>query len=604
MTVETDADTDATETAATEAVEAEPRAEGGGETPSRPWYRRDWVVPTLIVAVAILLPARGVFRAPGPPMEEGFMLVFPERLLEGDIPNKDYLHLYGPGSIWVIAGLFKVFGISIWTARVFGFAQLVGLIAGTTYVGYRWGRWPAAVAGVVTAIIIIPPIGVTALAWVGGVALALWAVNLAVRVLDADAVRKRTLLWAGIVAGAALLFRPDLIIALGLSLGALVLWAFDGAKRKQLLLGLAAGLSPYLVHLVLAGPGNAITGMVTEPVFDLRPGRRLPFPPPTDHFTSFLNRAYALREFPWPLPAASQPMQIAVWFWILLAVCTSLVVMGVLAKRAGSPHGWRLVALSLLAFGLLPQAIQRSDTAHLSWVSCVPFGLLPAFVAETVRRRADAVRPIRPIVARLAISSPLVLMLIFPHFTYRWYADYVAQSTGHDRPVWGIQHRGRFFYYGRHDVAEAAQALLDDVETVSEPGDKLIVGTGDLRKTPYSEAYLYFLLPQLDPGTRYIEMDPGVANADDSGLADELRESDVVILSTVYDDWDEPNTSRDFGSDEPNQVLDEDYCLHGRYGSNGGDRPIYELYVRCETSPQASGALASVPRPTNVRGHE
>jgi hypothetical protein len=611
---DTDGDTETVGTPEVETPEAETGGDGGGaETPGRPWYRRDWVIPAVIVAIAILLPARGVFRAPGPPMEEGFMLVFPERLLEGDIPNKDFLHLYGPGSIWVIAALFKVFGISIWTARVFGFAQLVGLVAGTTYVGYRWGRWPAAVSGVVTAIIIIPPIGVTALAWVGGVALALWAVILAVRAVDvgtgtgadAAAVARRPLLWAGVVAGAALLFRPDLIIALGLALGALFLWALDGARRRQLLLGLVAGLSPYLVHLVLAGPGNAITGMVTEPVFDLRPGRRLPFPPPTDHFTSFLNRAYSLREFPWPLPTASQPMQIAVWFWILVAVCISLVVMGVLAKRAGSPHGWRLVALSLLAFGLLPQAVQRSDTAHLSWVSCVPFGLLPAFVAETVRRRGDA---IRPVVGRLAVLSPLALMLIFPHFTYRWYADYVVQSTGRDRPVWGIEHRGRFFYYGRHDVAEAAEEMLDDVETVSEPGDRLIVGTGDLRKTPYSEAYLYFLLPQLDPGTHYIELDPGVANAADSGLADEMRQSDVVILSTVYDDWDEPNTSRDFGSDEPNRVLDEDYCLHGSYGTNGDDRPIYELYVRCDASPdaspQASGALASVPRPTNVRGHE
>ncbi|HEY8526048.1 MAG TPA: hypothetical protein VIL48_13850 [Acidimicrobiales bacterium] len=586
---------------------AAPGDAAGAEEPGRPWYRRPWVIPTAIVALAILLPARGVFRAPGPPMEEGFMLVFPERLLEGDIPNKDFLHLYGPGSIWVIAALFKVFGISIWTARVFGFLQLVGLIAGTSYVGYRWGRWPAAVAGTVTAIIIIPPIGVTALAWVGGVALALWAVILAARALDADTIaRRRAVVAAGVVAGGALLFRPDLVVALGLSLGALFLWAYDGDRRRQLVLGLVAGCSPYVVHLVLAGPGNAVRGMVLEPVFDLRPGRRLPFPPPHDHFTSFLNRAYSLREFPWPLPAADQPMQIAVWFWILLAVCVALVVMGVQAKRAGSPQGWRLVALSLLAVGLLPQAIQRSDTAHLSWVSCVPFGLLPAFVAETAKRRGA-----RPAVGRVAVLAPLALMLIFPHFTYRWYADYVVQSTGRDRPVWGIEHRGRFFYYGRQDVAEAAERLLDDVETVSEPGDRLIVGTGDLRKTPYSEAYLYFLLPQLDPGTRYIEMDPGMANAEDSGLADEMRRSDVIILSTVYDDWDEPNASRDFGSDEPNQVLAEEFCLHDSYGSNGGDRPIYALYVRCdasgatspEASQQATGALASVPRPTNVRGH-
>ena len=64
--------------------------------------------------------------------------------------------------------------------------------------------------------------------------------------------------------------------------------------------------------------------------------------------------------------------------------------------------------------------------------------------------------------------------------------------------------------------------MLPIVDAVTEPGDRLIVGPGDLRKTPYSEAFLYYLLPELVPGTRYIEMDPGVANAADSGLADEV----------------------------------------------------------------------------------
>jgi hypothetical protein len=76
-----------------------------------------------------------------------------------------------------------------------------------------------------------------------------------------------------------------------------------------------------------------------------------------------------------------------------------------------------------------------------------------------------------------------------------------------------------------------------------------------------------------------------VANADDSGLADELRDSDVVILSTVYDNWVEPNTSMDPGSGEPGKVLDELYCLHDSYGENpaaGPGKPIYELYVRCD----------------------
>ena len=291
-------------------------------------------------------------------------------------------------------------------------------------------------------------------------------------------------------------------------------------------------------------------------------------------------------------------MQVALFFWSLFAVCMVLLGLGIWAKRAGSPHGWRLLALALLACGLLPQAIQRSDTAHLSWVSCIPFGLLPCFIAEALRMRrppgrrpGDADAPVgtpgRGWGMRLAQLAPLAILLIVPAYTLRWYADYVGQSFGHDRLVANVSHRGRDFYYGRPAVAEAAEQLLADVEEVSEPGDTLIVGTGDLRKTPYSEAFFYFLLPQLTPGTHYIEMDPGVANAADSGLADEMRDADVLILSTVYDDWDEPNTSRDFGSDEPNQVVDEDFCLVDTYGSNNGFdgsvRPIYELYVRCDT---------------------
>jgi peptidoglycan/LPS O-acetylase OafA/YrhL/4-amino-4-deoxy-L-arabinose transferase-like glycosyltransferase len=555
-----------------------------------------WVLPAAVVGVVVALPTWGLWKSPGPPMEEGFMLVFPERLLEGDIPNKDFLHLYGPGSLWTIAAFFKVFGIDMWVERLVGLLQLLGLISGVTVLGYRWGRWVALVAGSTTAILILPPIGFTALAWVGGIAFALWAVIVAVKVFDPDEAigdeadaaaqtrRKRTLLLAGVLAGCALLFRPDLVLALGLPLGFMFVWGLDGRGRKHLLLGLAAGVSPYLVHMALAGPGNAITGMVLEPVFQLRPGRSLPFPPPTDRLTSFLGGALLFRNWPWPFPALEQPVQVFVWVPILLVVTGTVVYVGWKARRMGSPEGWRLLCLGLLAVGILPQAIQRADVAHLDWVSALPFGLLPLALAEWTRLRGIEIKVMRGLVL-----IPLAIMfVVIPHYTVRWYADYVGQSVGYrTEGVTDIHHRGRTFTYGRTDVAAAARAMLDDVEDQTEPGEKLIVGTGDLRKTPYSEAFFYFLLPQLEPGTKYIEMDPGMSNADDSGLADEMRDSDVVILSTLYDNWSEENTSRDFGSNEPNEVLAEDYCLFGKYGeqddptSPSFGRGLYELYLRC-----------------------
>ena len=58
------------------------------------------------------------------------MLVFPELVLHGAIPNRDFLHLYGPGSLWALAGAFKVFGVSLLTERLFGLGQQLAIVFG------------------------------------------------------------------------------------------------------------------------------------------------------------------------------------------------------------------------------------------------------------------------------------------------------------------------------------------------------------------------------------------------------------------------------------------------------------------------------------------
>ena len=131
---------------------------------------------------------------------------------------------------------------------------------------------------------------------------------------------------------------------------------------------------------------------------------------------------------------------------------------------------------------------------------------------------------------------------------------------------------------GGTDVADAANELLPEVERITKPGDRLFVGPTDLRKTPYSDAYLYYMLPDLDPATYFIEMDPGVANREGSRLADDLRSADVAILSSVWNDWDEPNDARKVGPNEPNRVLRNEFCLVDTYGEDG----LYELYRRCD----------------------
>jgi hypothetical protein len=564
---------------------------------SRPgWARRrpDWrsVVTVAIVGLALLAPMRALFRYQGPPMEEGFMLVFPERVLAGDVPHADFLHLYGPGSLWALAGWYELFGVSITAERAFGFLQLAGVVFGVMALARPWGRRVALASGLLGVLLTTTAIGLTALAWDGAVALLLASTWCALRarrwITDApfaspavvEQRSKRLLITAGALAGAALLFRPDVIVAVALSAAA-VLWGLGRPRWWRWIAGAAPVLSLYVVHLVWAGPRNAIEGMFLEPVFDLRAGRSLPRPPSWDTFDGALQKVALLRPQPWPLPALRSPGQAFIWFFLLPAATAFIVAVGVWRVRS-APDAWRprvLLGVGLLGLGLLPQAFQRPDTTHLAWVSCVTLSFLPAAIAELLAHVGPRrVRRLAPSIAFAVVA--LLPLVVIPHFTARTYLDLVRQSASGDVFGYPVTYEGRTFYLGAADIAPVAQAMLEEVGPQMQPGERLFVGTADLRKTPYSDAYLYYLLPAMTPGTRYIEMDPGMANAPDSGLAEEVASSDWLILSHVWDAWDEPNDSRVFGPDEPNEVVRTKFCKVGDYGE--GDRTFFEVYRRCD----------------------
>jgi hypothetical protein len=543
---------------------------------------RRWL-PAAAVAAACVPPLRGLWRSQGAPMEEGFMLVFPEMVLEGKVPNRDFLHLYGPGSLWVLAAVFAVFGTRLASERAVGFLQHLGVALGVYALVRPWGPWVAAGGGAIAAMVVITPSGLTAMAWIGGVALGLWALRSGVEAMESEAGtsrQKRLLAGAGLLGGAALLYRLDLVVAVGLSLG-IVAWGLDRGGRQRLAAWSAVGVSPYLAHLAVAGVGNAIDGLVIEPVFDLRGGRRLPLPPSLDRYDGFLQGAQALNEPPWPLPAPTGPEQLVLWLGLLLGALALVVVAGVVAWRVRRDR--RLLAIAAFCVGMLPQALQRADSTHLAWVSCVPLGVMPAAVVELARSRGTRTAPRLTSVAAVALPVAATLVLV-PHYTWRSYVEATRQSIG-SRPIIEevIRNGDRVFPYKWREAAHAAQALIPVVQRATEPGDRVVVAPGDLRKSPYSEAFLYYLLPHLEVGTRYVEMDPGVANAEDSGLADELRAADVVILSTVRDDWSEPNDSALYGPEAPQEVLDGEFCLEASFGEGPFDpeRGLYELYLRC-----------------------
>ena len=136
---------------------------------------------------------------------------------------------------------------------------------------------------------------------------------------------------------------------------------------------------------------------------------------------------------------------------------------------------------------------------------------------------------------------------------------------GYVEGAYEVRRDDRVFFFGHNRAALASQLVIDDLAKLSEPGERLFVGPHILSRTFYSDAVFYWMFPELEPATYFIEMDPGLANEPGSRLADDLRTADWVILTSFWAGWDEPNASMEYGSPEPDQVIDSDFRLYREY---------------------------------------
>ena len=534
---------------------------------ARTW-RRWW--PGAVAGIAVLLPLRGLHLAPGAPMEEGFMLVFPERILRGDIANIDFLHLYGPTSLHLLAAVYEFLGTSVVVERSVGLLVDLAIVAALMALARPWGAVARASAGLLGVLVVFTPIGLTALAWHMAIAFALWALVIALRG------GPRAELYTMLLVGLALGTRPDLVLALGAALAVFLVLRRPAWRWRPALLGLALGLTSLVVHLVQAGPAAVWRGVFLEPVFDLRGGRSLPRPPSWGSIDGALQ---LIGERPppwWPIPAPSASQQLFIWFF-LLPVLDVLMLWSAVRwwRRHRAPRHSTMVVLATFGLLLLTQAMQRPDSTHLLWGSVVAVPLVGCWITEWRRTCSVAVR-------RAWMAVPLlVIFAVLPYFTVRTWTMHVRQSIGPTLqglpPGLPVERDGRSFRLGDPRAWAASQEAVDQLDRLASPGDRLLVGPADLRQTAYSNVFFYFLFPELTPATRYIEMDPGLANGPGSTLADDVASADWIILDRLWSSWIEPNDSMIFGSDLPNQIIEQQFCLVDSYG-----RDIVRLYRRCD----------------------
>ena len=506
-------------------------------------------IGALVVAtLAALLVVPAVHYA-GLNMDEGVLLVYPELVLRGAVPYRDFLMTYGPGDTWMLASLYSIFGTQVAVERLAGIAfhalTAVAIFAHAS----RWGAAVAVMSGVIGGVLLVP-LGAVAFPFVGAVALVTWSLF---ALSTASGIRAAAL--AGALAGLAVDFRPDLGPATALAALPLTL-ALSRDRRVAFICGAVLALVPFGLQIWMAGPARAFDNLVIGPL-------------------TFTAAGYL------PLPGRDPVLLV-----VLLFADVALIAAAVVAYRAEPSRRSRaLVALAVFSALTLTHALRRADDFHLISAGTVPLALLPVTAVALFGR----LRPVFTAGRRefaAALIAALVIALGVPEIVGRAATIELPRALGLQAfDTFSVEHRGRLWYplrasvdytatpVGSHESALELQQTIDDVETIAPPGARLFVGPLDLRRTNMTDAVIYHLLPQLAPATYYLEMANGWTNGPSSHLGADVGGADVLILTSRYDDWNEPNASQVFGPDGPNAVVRDRFDLRSRHGT-------YSIYVR------------------------
>ena len=457
------------------------------------------------------------------------MLVFPERFLHGDLPNLDYLHLYGPGSVWALGGWFKIFGVNLAAERFFGLLQQFARRLRDVLDRPRTGadRRPRLRADLRA---LHPPAARwPRRRWPGSVASGSGCIAISV-VLEGrkrlprrrrervplGGRRRRRRGRRGAVPARP--HRRGRHLRRSPRPGARATSSGPRSSRAS-----ASPSSATSCTLVLVGPGVAFQGMVLDPVFKLRGGRKLPIPPSWGHLDGFLERSRRHRPAAVAAPLAQhEPAALR-------------LVLPAPRDRHLRRRRRDLVAAPGPDPLPRPRALRHRDVRPRARPPGDPARRLRALRLGQLRSRRARFRSASsrsaPRADRSATSVGAAL------YSRRRGADRRRHSRSRTSP------RGRSRTTPRRRSAATASRtrssatagssttgaatcsrprpqLLAEVPKIAKPGAKLFVGTTDLRYTPYSDAWFYYMLPEYPPGTYYIEMDPGVANAKGSGLAE------------------------------------------------------------------------------------
>ncbi len=353
-------------------------------------------VPVILATASFLFFSTGLTAMVGN-YDEAIPTYGAARVLNGEIPYRDFWTIYAPAQFYALAGLFKIFGPSIRVERVYD-AVLRSLLAALAFImamrltSVRW-----ALAVWLAVAVWLKYLGYYAYPNIPAVLLALSSLYLLFGFFNMD-VPKMRLFASGVLAGLAVLFRHDtgFYLILAEFLVFLPFAFFHGLPKgdtegllKRLamlplfalayLLGVVLALAPAAAYFLDAVPASVLVYDLVVFPFKVFPAvRRIPFPSIFPDLSSLTGAGGSFFKY------LSQLSERWIFYFTLLALVSALIFFAfgrhrLRRKKNEDPPAapvWSWQAGLILAFGLLSlnNLHIRSDLPHR----------LPSFVSAAL----------------------------------------------------------------------------------------------------------------------------------------------------------------------------------------------------------------------------
>jgi hypothetical protein len=485
--------------------------------------------------------------------DEGLALTGAMRVAAGQIPHRDFYANYGPAQFYTLAGLFKLFGESLLVERLFDLFIKAALVTWVYALTSSYCRRTVAVCtSIVTVLWLFGLPNLSGTANVPASFLNLISSTLILPVF-VSRVSPRRMFTAGVVVGAATLFRYDTGLALVGIHACAVIIAIYCTNTSSRLHAIGSALWPYLLGAALMIAPPALYYLSVAPFHDFafdmiiypsryyHGGRNLPFP------GIDLKGLENLEVY---LPVAAIAISLYVAFAGLFGARSNDAV----SSRSDSEEKkWQgfLVMFALLAMVMYLKAFVRMSVYQLN-LCIIPSLLLIAVLFEH------------------RLSFPRVLRISVPALA--GFSVVVA--------TWCALHQVRFLQLRHSSVPEAfyssargtipeAEATwcklknsltkgfcflpeTDRVRTIefidshTAPDQKLYVGPTRHDRIFANDNLIYFGSQRL-PATKWSHFDPGLQNTSEiqTAMAHELAANapPYVVLNSEFDLVREPNDS-------------------------------------------------------------